>query len=62
MKTIKKLSGLELHELICLCSNLNGKIAKYSHVSELLPLNITRNIDSYYDKLVAEYDKRQNEL
>lgn len=58
---MKNLSNNELNELICLVSEINKKISDYCHVSDKLPKVITNEIDKYKEKLLKEYDKREND-
>ena len=62
MSKLKKLSDIQVSELVDLCSHiLNEMDSSYVHVAEFMPPSIEANIRAFYDKLIAEIDRRETD-
>ena len=61
MENLKKISDNELSELIGLVDNIKYELKRYSHVSNLLPIEFTEEINKMFSKLTNEEIRRENE-
>lgn len=61
MSKLKKLSDIQVSELVDLCSHILNEIDSYTHVAEFIPSSIEANTRAFYDKLTAEINRREND-
>lgn len=58
---MKKLSNLELSELIYMASAMCDQIERFKHVSDKAPAKLKKDIQTYYNNLCKEQERRENE-
>ena len=61
MENLKKISDNELSELILSTKPIKYELKRYSHVSNLLPIEFTEEINKMFSKLTNEEIRRENE-
>lgn len=59
MANIKKLSGNDISELLCLIGRINNIIKDFCHISEHLPEGISNQLNKFSNKLNKELDNRE---
>lgn len=59
MNNIKKLTGLELSELLALTSEIDELINhRFCHVNEHIPAALACALNKYRSELISEHDRR----
>ena len=57
---MKKLSNLELSELLYMASAMCDQLHKFSHVSDKAPARIKKTVQGYYEELCKEHERRED--
>lgn len=59
---MKNINQNSLTELLDLMRRIQSEIDTFRHVSEHLPKSLTKQIDSFQNKLGEEFDRREGEF
>lgn len=58
---MKKLSNLELSELLCYLSRQLDEIQRFSHIENAIPTDIKKAVNDAYKKACDEQARREDE-
>ena len=56
---MKKIYQNDLEELKALINRMQREIENYSHVSEYLPKSLTKELESFDEKIIHELERRE---